>query len=79
LDPDFRAGAEVEEKIILASVMEIEMGSHLTHATEWTDNLHTTEGEFEAGFGSPGIWEALVGSVWSCGIITSFRLSKMGE
>ncbi len=44
--------AEVEEKIILGQRHgQWKWAFNLTHATEWTDNLHATEGEVEASFG----------------------------
>ena len=44
--------AEVEQKIILGQRYgDWKWAFNLTHATEWKDNLHTTEGELEASFG----------------------------
>src|SRR6266478_2590660 len=44
--------AEVEEKIILGQRHgDWKWAFNLTHATEWSDNLHTTEGEVEASAG----------------------------
>jgi hypothetical protein len=44
--------AEVEEKIILGQRYgNWKCAFNLTHATEWTDNLHTMEGEVEASVG----------------------------
>lgn len=44
--------AEVEEKIILGQRHgNWKWAFNLTHATEWLDNLHTTEGEVEASLG----------------------------
>ncbi len=44
--------AEIEEKIILGQrVGDWKWAFNLVHATEWSDNLHTTEGEVEADFG----------------------------
>lgn len=44
--------AELEEKIILGQRHgDWKWAFNLTHATEWSDNLHTTEGEVEATAG----------------------------
>lgn len=44
--------AEVEEKIILGQRHgKWKWALNLTHATEWSDNFHTTEGEVEGTFG----------------------------
>jgi hypothetical protein len=44
--------AEVEQKIILGQRHgDWKWAFNLTHATEWLDNLHTTEGEVEASAG----------------------------
>jgi len=44
--------AEVEEKIILGQRHgNWKWAFNLTHATEWLDNLHTSEGEVEASLG----------------------------
>ncbi len=53
LEPRFSGSeAEVEQKIILGQRHgNWKWAFNLTHATEWLDNLHTTEGELEASFG----------------------------
>ena len=53
LEPRFSGDeAEVEEKIILGQRYgNWKWAFNLGHATEWLDNLHTTEGEVEASFG----------------------------
>jgi hypothetical protein len=57
--------AEVEEKIILGQRYgEWKWAFNLSHATEWTDNLHTLEGEVEA---SLGVARDL-GKHWSVGL-----------
>ena len=44
--------AEIEQKIILGQRHgDWKWALNLTHATEWSDNLHSTEGELEASFG----------------------------
>ena len=44
--------AEVEEKIIIGQRHgDWKWALNLTHATEWDDNFHETEGEFELTFG----------------------------
>lgn len=44
--------AELEQKIILGQRHgDWKWAFNLTHATEWEDNLHEVEGEFEASFG----------------------------
>lgn len=44
--------AEIEEKIILGQRFgDWKWALNLTHATEWEDNLHSTEGEVEVSFG----------------------------
>src|SRR5258708_3507445 len=44
--------AEVEEKIILGQRHGAwKWAFNLTHATDWSENLHKTEGELEASFG----------------------------
>jgi len=66
LEPRFSGQeAEVEEKIILGQRHgDWKWALNLTHATEWTDNLHTTEGELEAGFGLARD----LGKRWSLGL-----------
>ena len=57
--------AEVEEKIIFGQRHgDWKWALNLTHATEWSDNLHTTEGEVEA---SLGVARDL-GKNWSLGL-----------
>lgn len=53
LEPRFSGtDAEVEQKIILGQRHgEWKWAFNLTHASEWTDHLHATEGECEASFG----------------------------
>lgn len=53
LEPSYSGNeAEVEEKIILGQrVGDWKWALNLTHATEWEDNFHSTEGEVEASFG----------------------------
>jgi hypothetical protein len=53
LEPRFSGSeAEIEQKIILGQRHgDWKWALNLTHATEWADNLHTTEGEVEASFG----------------------------
>jgi hypothetical protein len=44
--------AELEQKIIIGQRFgDWKWAFNLTHATEWEDNLHSVEGEFEASFG----------------------------
>ena len=44
--------AELEEKIILGQRFgDWKWALNLTHATEWSDNFHATEGEVEVSFG----------------------------
>ena len=44
--------AEIEERIILGQRCgDWKWALNLMHATQWTDNLHTTEGEIEADLG----------------------------
>src|SRR5262249_17072876 len=44
--------AEVEEKIILGQrIGDWKWALNLTHATEWENNFHETEGEVEVSFG----------------------------
>ena len=44
--------AEMEQKIILGQRYgEWKWAFNLTHATEWSENFHKTEGEIEASFG----------------------------
>jgi hypothetical protein len=57
--------AEIEEKIILGQRHgEWKWAFNLSHATEWTDNLHTIEGEVEASVGVARD----VGKNWSLGL-----------
>jgi hypothetical protein len=57
--------AEVEEKIILGQRFgDWKWALNLTHATEWEDNFHSTEGEVEVSF---GITRRL-NSHWSIGL-----------
>jgi Family of unknown function (DUF6662) len=53
LEPRFAGDeAEVEQKIILGQRHgNWKWALNLTHATEWTDNLHETEGEVELSLG----------------------------
>jgi len=53
LEPRFAGDeAEVEQKIILGQRHgKWKWALNLTHATEWKDNFHKTEGELEASFG----------------------------
>src|SRR5438034_4653376 len=53
LEPRFAGDeAEVEQKIILGQRHgKWKWAFNLTHATEWENNLHTTEGELEGTFG----------------------------
>lgn len=53
LEPRFAGDeAEIEEKIILGQRMgDWKWAVNLTHATEWTDNLHSMEGELELSLG----------------------------
>jgi hypothetical protein len=53
LEPRFSGSeAEIEEKIILGQRHgDWKWAFNLTHGTEWTDNLHTVEGEFESSVG----------------------------
>ncbi len=53
LEPRFSGDeAEVEQKIILGQRYgDWKWAFNLTHATEWADNLHSTEGELEVSFG----------------------------
>lgn len=53
LEPRFSGSeAEIEEKIIFGQRHgDWKWAFNLSHATEWTDNLHTVEGEFEASVG----------------------------
>src|ERR1043165_8333465 len=53
LEPRFAGDeAEMEQKIILGQRYgNWKWAFNLTHATEWGDNFHSTEGEVEASFG----------------------------
>ena len=53
LEPTFGGdAAELEEKIILGQRHgKWKWALNLTHATEWADNFHATEGEIEVSFG----------------------------
>lgn len=66
LEPRFSGDeAELEQKIILGQRFgDWKWAFNLTHATEWKDNFHTTEGELEATF---GITRDL-GRHWSLGL-----------
>lgn len=66
LEPRFSGSeAELEEKIIIGQRFgNWKWAFNLSHATEWSDNLHSTEGEFE---GSLGISRD-IGKRWSLGI-----------
>lgn len=66
LEPRFSGDqAEVEQKIILGQRYgDWKWAFNLVHATEWTDNLHSTEGEIEADL---GIARDL-GKNWSVGL-----------
>jgi hypothetical protein len=66
LEPRFAGDeAELEQKIILGQRHgDWKWALNLTHATEWADNFHETEGEVEASF---GITRHL-NSNWSLGV-----------
>ncbi len=53
LEPRFSGDeAEIEQKIILGQRHgDWKWAFNLTHATEWSENFHKTEGELEASFG----------------------------
>src|SRR6266436_7232642 len=53
LEPRFAGDeAELEQRIILGQRYgDWKWALNLTHATEWKDNFHETEGEFETTFG----------------------------
>lgn len=66
LEPRFSGDeAEVEQRIILGQRLgDWKWAFNLTHATEWTEQLHATEGEFEADFGLARD----LGTHWSLGL-----------
>ena len=66
LEPTFSGDEfELEQKIILGQRHgDWKWAFNLTHATEWENNFHETEGEFEAAF---GITRDL-GKRWSLGL-----------
>lgn len=66
LEPRFSGSeAEVEEKVLVGQRYgDWKWAFNLSHATEWLDNLHTTEGEVEADL---GIARDL-GKHWSLGL-----------
>jgi hypothetical protein len=66
LEPRFSGDeAEIEEKIILGQRYgDWKWAFNLVHATEWLDNLHSTEGEVEADLGVARD----LGKHWSLGI-----------
>jgi hypothetical protein len=66
LEPRFSGEeAEIEQKIILGQRHgDWNWAFNLTHATEWSENFHKTEGELEASF---GIARDL-GKHWSLGL-----------
>ena len=66
LEPRFSGDeAEVEEKIILGQRYgNWKWAFNLTHATEWSENFHNTEGELEASIGIARD----VGKRWAVGL-----------
>jgi len=66
LEPRFSGDeAELEEKIIIGQRHgDWKWAFNLTHATEWEDNFHSTEGELEASFGVARDF----GKQWSLGL-----------
>lgn len=57
--------AEIEERIILGQRYgDWKWALNLTHATEWADNFHETEGELEASLGVT----RNIGKRWSLGL-----------
>lgn len=66
LEPRFSGDqAEIEQKIIVGQRYgNWKWAINLTHATEWADNLHSTEGELEASFGLARD----LGKRWSVGL-----------
>jgi len=66
LEPRFSGEeAEIEQKIILGQRHgDWKWAFNLTHATEWEDNLHKTEGELEASLGLARD----LGKHWSLGL-----------
>lgn len=76
LEPTFAGDeAEIEEKIILGQRHgNWKWALNLTHATEWEDNLHAVEGEFEATLAVA----RMLGTRWSLGV-EARSLTKMPE
>jgi hypothetical protein len=66
LEPRFSGDeAEIEQKILLGQRHgNWKWALNLTHATEWEDQLHEVEGEFEASFGIARQF----GKSWSVGL-----------
>ena len=66
LEPRFSGDeAELEQKIIIGQRHgDWKWAFNLTHATEWEDNFHSTEGELEASFGVTRDF----GKQWSLGL-----------
>ena len=66
LEPTFSGDeAEIEQKILLGQRHgNWKWALNLSHATEWEDNLHEVEGEFEASFGIA----RQLGKNWALGI-----------
>jgi hypothetical protein len=66
LEPRFSGEeAEIEQKIILGQRHgDWKWAFNLTHATEWSENFHKTEGELEASFGLARD----LGKHWSLGL-----------
>src|SRR5262249_28584528 len=66
LEPRFSGDeAEIEEKILLGQRYgDWKWAFNVSHATEWTDNLHTTEGELEFDLGV----SRDLGKHWSLGL-----------
>jgi hypothetical protein len=66
LEPRFSGSeAEIEEKVILGQRHgDWKWAFNISHATEWSDNLHTREGELEANIGV----SRDLGKNWSLGL-----------
>ena len=81
LEPRFSGDeAEIEEKIIVGQRYgNWKWALNLTHATEWSDNFHATEGEVEMSTGWPEILARAGRSALNCEIIVKCQSIAAGR
>jgi len=81
LEPRFSGEeAEVEQRIILGQRHgKWKWALNLTHATEWTDHLHATEGRSRARWAWRACWASTGRWGWKCATTMKSRNIKIGR